>query len=296
MFKISCTKCKKKYELENSACGRQFACSCGYKLYIPVPPGPGNYQLCPDCDDICNDGSVICTGCGYNFQTGKKIRRNKEVKADDDEPGFWLKYGQLIKKAIILGILVFCGFTGYHYYTAKPFGIAPESPMGTFAEVDTFLKELNFDCSESLAPQLYPECKISFYSNTRKTKETRGLIDESIILMSNRSGKVVAAIGNYSIPTGVVSVTGTVVSRFFRRMQEELGVPAKPEFKSVTRGTGMFKTTEDICNWQSSDVKIFWIKVEHAQGLIASTNNLAITIKSLSPEIFFAQLDTESIF
>jgi hypothetical protein len=293
MLRISCRKCQKKYELENSACGRQFACGCGHKFPIPELSLVGDFQACPTCGGICSEGSVICTECGYNYRTGKKIIAAKNNRDDDDEPGFWFKYGHLLKKLILLAVIAVVGFFIYHSYTAKPFGIAPGIPLGTITEVHKFLKELNFDCNETLAPAQYPDCKISVYTNAQKAKETRGLIDENIILMSDRSGKITGAIGNYSVPDGNISATGTVVSRFFRRMQEELGVPAKPEFKQVTRGTGMLKATEDICNWQSSESKIFWIKITHSQGLIASTNNLTITTKNISPEKFFSEFSRE---
>lgn len=287
MLTISCRECRRQYELENSMGGRQFACGCGNKFAIPALEPSGDFVACQACGNVSPDGSVICIECGYNFRSGSKTKTKKKSR-DDDELGFWLRYGAAIKKLVLLLVIGTIALLIYRSYTTKPFGITPEAPLGTISEVHNFLKELNFDCTESLAPPRYPDCKISIYANAQKAKETRGLIDESVVFMSDRSGRIVAACGSYSIPVGAVSATGTVVSRFFRRLQEELEMPAKPDFKQVVRGTGTFKSTEDICNWQNSKVKIFWIKVEHSQGLISSTNNFTVCLNNLAPEKIFA--------
>jgi hypothetical protein len=287
IFNIECPGCKKKYDVHNSFGARQVACDCGAKFTLPAAPPEGDYQVCHACHELCSKDNVICTTCGFNFKTGGKIKAVKKIK-DDDDPGFWFKYGILIKKLVILTVLLLVGFLIYHHYTAKAFGISEKAPLGVYQVVNDFLGKLNFECKELPAPAQYTECKMYRFYNAKQAKDSRGMIDESIFLIVNKDGIIQAAIGNYAIPNAALAANGTIVSRFFGRLRDEVGVPEQPDFKSVQHGKGAFGWTENICNWTNQKVRICWSRVDNSQGLVASNHKLALMLANYTQENAFA--------
>jgi hypothetical protein len=282
IFKIECSGCKKKYDVHNSFSGKRVACDCGAKFNLPAAPPDGDFQVCPACRELSSNDNVICTSCGFNFKTGGRVAARKKIK-DDDEPGFWFKYGILIKKLAMLFIVLLAGFMIYHYYTDKPFGISAKAPLGLFPAVNAFLGKLNFEFKELPAPAQYPDCKMCCFNNAKAARDSRGMIDEEIMMIVDKAGIIQAVIGHYAIPDGAIAANGTVVSRFFGRLRDEAEVPEKPNFKAVTHGTGRMAWTENICDWANQDVHIYWARVDNAQGLIASTHKVAITLAKYSP-------------
>ncbi|MFA6102473.1 MAG: hypothetical protein WC721_09835 [Victivallaceae bacterium] len=283
IFKIECPGCKKKYDVHNSFSAKQVACDCGAKFTLPAAPPEGNYQVCPACRELSSNDNVICTSCGFNFKTGGKSAARKKIR-DDDEPGFWFKYGILIKKLVMLSILLLVGFTVYHYYTARPFGISAKSPLGKFPVVNAFLGQLNFEFKELPAPAQYPDCKMYCFNNAKAAKDTRGMVDEEIMMIADKSGIIQAFFGHYSVPDVALSPNGTIVSRFFGRLRTEFGVPEKPEFKVVTHGTGRLSWSENVCNWGDQSISIYWTRTDNAIGLVSSSQKIAITLAKYSPE------------
>lgn len=283
IFKVECPGCKKKYDVHNSFGAKPVACDCGAKFTLPAAPPDGDYQVCPDCRELSSNDSVICTTCGFNFKTGGKVVAKKKLKADDG-PGFWFKYGIMIKKLALLSIVLLAGVLGYRYYTAKPFGIAGSSPLGRFNEVSDFLVKLNFERKELPAPADYSGCKMYCFNNAKAARDSRGMIDESIIAIADNAGIIQAFSGRYSVPDAALNPNGTVVSRFFRRLREEAGIPEQLNFKSVTHGSGRLAWTENICDWTGPGSRIYWSRVDNAQGLVASSQKLAITLPQYSAE------------
>ncbi len=283
IFKIECPGCKKNYDVHNSFSGKQVACDCGAKFTLPAAPPEGDFQVCPACRELSSNDNVICTSCGFNFKTGGKTAAKKKIK-DDDEPGFWFKYGILIKKLVMLSIILLVGFTVYHYYTAKPFGISAKAPLGLFPVMNTFLGKLNFEFKELPAPAQYPDCAMYCFTNAKAAKDSRGMIDEEIMMIADKSGIIQAVFGHYSLPDIAINPNGTVVSRFLGRLRTEVGVPEKTEFKAVTHGTGRLAWTENICNWANQSISIYWSRVDNSVGLVSSNQKIAITLAKYSPE------------
>ncbi len=283
IFKIICPGCKTRYDVHNSFSAKQVACDCGTKFTLPAAPPDGDYQVCPGCRELTSNDNVICTSCGFNFKTGGKIAARKKIK-DDDEPGFWFTYGILIKKLAILLIVLLVGFMIYHYYTAKPFGISAKAPLGMFPVVNAFLGTLNFEFKELPAPAQYPDCKMYCFNNAKAAKDTRGMVDEEIMMIADKAGIIQAFFGHYSVPDVALNPNGTIVSRFFGRLRTEFGVPEKPDFKVVTHGTGRMAWSENVCNWGSQNISIYWTRVDNSIGLVSSNQKLAITLAKYSPE------------
>jgi hypothetical protein len=287
IFNIECPGCRKKYDVDNSFSARQVVCDCGDKFTLPAAPPQGDYRVCQACHEICSKDNVICTTCGFNFKTGGKPGAMKKTKIDD-EPGFWFKYGILIKKLVIFSIILLIGFGVYRHYTVKAFGISAKAPLGTYAVINDFLGKLNFESKELPAPAQYPGCKMYSFYNAKQAKDTRGMIDERIVLIVDKAGAVQAAVGDYAIPDGAIAANGTIVSRFFGRLRDEVEVPEKPDFKIVQRGKGIYSRTENICNWANQNVRIYWVRVDNAQGLVASNHKIALTLANYVPEKAFA--------
>ena len=279
----TCPKCKMEYDLENCLGGRQLACQCGEKFSVPEAPDGQDYRCCPDCHNLSPLSNVICLECGFNFSTRAKIK----VSAGERGPGFWLKYGYWIKKLALLLVVAAVGWAIYHYMTARPFGMSGNTPLGRFAELDPFIKQMEFDRNELSASAKFPECKIYNYTNAPLMKQTKGLMEENICLVVDAAGNIQAFAGNYSIPA--ISISGTPVSRFLSRVREELGLSEKPDFKAVTHGKGRFSWVEYIYNGESPQAKVYWSKVEHAQGLIGSSHKIIMTQKQYTPDGKFLQ-------
>lgn len=41
-----------------------------------------DYLTCPNCDSLNPEGATLCTSCGYNFVTGKKVKTTYQKKRD----------------------------------------------------------------------------------------------------------------------------------------------------------------------------------------------------------------------
>ncbi len=136
--KFACPHCQQHIEAEAGYAGMQINCpACGGSLIVPgTPPVPVPTQpvysiqhtpapasisqapasgSCPSCGAALARGAVLCTKCGYNTATGKRMVAGKVVApgkpAADPWSTPWYKtpYPYVGAVILILGILYFLG-------------------------------------------------------------------------------------------------------------------------------------------------------------------------------------------
>src|SRR5262249_1236436 len=81
-----CT-CGKSFKAKDSKAGKRVQCpACGKAVRVPdeeaeVSAGYGMeaYRKCPHCKREWPEETVVCVECGYNFETGKRMRTEVDV-------------------------------------------------------------------------------------------------------------------------------------------------------------------------------------------------------------------------
>jgi len=86
-IRVECPACKKKLMAPERLAGKRAKCSCG--AVVSVPPlakqdkepldalltgETAGKSTCPSCDADMPPGAVLCTACGYNVKTGKRVQ------------------------------------------------------------------------------------------------------------------------------------------------------------------------------------------------------------------------------
>lgn len=74
-IRLACPGCGKRFTISDSLAGKRCKCSgCGAALTVPqVAPPPIAGARCPACQATLLGGAVLCTRCGYDFRTGRRI-------------------------------------------------------------------------------------------------------------------------------------------------------------------------------------------------------------------------------
>lgn len=109
---IACSGCGNRYKATDKLAGKRLRCKCGEIIKVPGPrPAPhvapaglvlpeeldlssasgllsasgfipeANANPCPSCSASMLAGAVLCTACGFNTTTGKKVSGVKDKKA-----------------------------------------------------------------------------------------------------------------------------------------------------------------------------------------------------------------------
>jgi hypothetical protein len=81
MIKFSCPGCGQHIECDAGIAGTQVHCPvCQVAMVVPgtaltatLPP-PSTGPVCPGCGAALATGAVLCTSCGMNLRTGKRIQ------------------------------------------------------------------------------------------------------------------------------------------------------------------------------------------------------------------------------
>lgn len=72
MIKLSCKECGKKLEAPDGAEGKKARCpECSSIFEVPSENAAG--RTCPGCETVYTDCRSVCTSCGINLITGKKV-------------------------------------------------------------------------------------------------------------------------------------------------------------------------------------------------------------------------------
>ncbi|HUW82889.1 MAG TPA: hypothetical protein VMZ31_08840 [Phycisphaerae bacterium] len=86
-IRVECPACKKRLMAPERLAGKRAKCSCGAVLAVPAVAKQDEGALdallageragqttCPSCDADMPPDAVLCTSCGYNVKTGKRVQ------------------------------------------------------------------------------------------------------------------------------------------------------------------------------------------------------------------------------
>lgn len=154
---ISCAKCAQKYKVDPKFAGKKLRCKkCGADVQVPRPEEEDDYGLapladvlnepaatavaadplaspaataamptapssglhCSSCGNRAPDGAVICTMCGFNFQTGQNLNTTLDRGAIDISPPSGARVG-LGSLGVLAALMAPC-FGGILFASAEP--------------------------------------------------------------------------------------------------------------------------------------------------------------------------------
>jgi hypothetical protein len=85
---VQCTHCKSRNTVDDDAAGRIVDCSaCGEPFRVWSPDD--DQRACPNCGGAAEESTVVCLGCGFNFNTGEIL--NTTVTVEREELPSWHK-------------------------------------------------------------------------------------------------------------------------------------------------------------------------------------------------------------
>jgi predicted Zn finger-like uncharacterized protein len=132
-----CPACKARLKLNAQTAGKKVRCpKCAHVFVASAPeeepvtvaladpePGPGATLKCPDCGLLMGPTDRICTGCGYNRITGKKIRAGASGDEQEVRAGWfdWLDWEDPKVWAAAFVLLLGVGW-GMAYYFLREVG------------------------------------------------------------------------------------------------------------------------------------------------------------------------------
>ena len=157
---LHCTKCghnQKAYHLENSPTVTKCV-KCGEEMEQVASELGDEGKSCPDCGKILNADDVLCTSCGYNFMTGKKMDGiGAQIKKKENKRSFM---APLIK----IGLLII--IAGAVWY----FGINKIIVMLKLHKSNYAFEELRFDgaLKELKHPSLFGSAQVKDFVRLRE--------------------------------------------------------------------------------------------------------------------------------
>ncbi|MFZ2658554.1 MAG: hypothetical protein WAX69_26715, partial [Victivallales bacterium] len=290
--------CREKYKFENAHGGKELACKCGKKLAIPPAAADGgDIKECPFCKALATPDAIICVGCGYNFNTGKKIKAPADDESSEDQgPSTMQKIVPIIKLVVFPIAILVIGFLIYSSMTGKSYGISKTAPLGVFEKIDREFTEIKL--VKEAEPKPIPkdfgvEGKIYTYVDEILKKRTKGFSIESISVAVDNQNRVVGFYSTFYPPGEGIPTTGSkVYLRMLGFWKSEMELPKSPEFKTKRiGGDGRFGYDMEVSTVQNNDVKAQWTKEPGPTALQASTDMMSFALKeykveslALSPE------------
>ena len=100
-LKLACPSCGQHIACDSAYSGAEIDCpTCAAKMTVPaalesttVEPEESHQDTCPTCGAPAHPNDVICTGCGFNHQTGKEFKTHSAQAATGE--GITAMYTQL---------------------------------------------------------------------------------------------------------------------------------------------------------------------------------------------------------
>ena len=280
MITLNCPDCDQKYELDDSMAGKKAECQCGAMLFIPktvdVPPGQKN---CLACKTLVDEKSVICMECGYNFQTGDRVRTARVVKEDSQKTLFLRR---IIKPCILLIIAVVVAIVVYRMLFVKHHGISSSKPMGDFALIAEHLNKCNYvkqDVKNSYVPDFFGKgATVVRWKDVKLEKISKGMFSEVIFVVLSPKNAVLAIGANFKgAVDSIPGDTGSKTGRFMASFWKEVDLPFPPVFKNITKGKGAWLSSYKIAKAKVHDLKGEWMEYPSSISVLPSSNTMIIT-------------------
>jgi DNA-directed RNA polymerase subunit RPC12/RpoP len=287
MITLSCPDCGREYSLENEMAGKQAACECGAILFVPKTPDvPEGMKACSVCYAVTSRDSIICTKCGYNFQTGGRMRdatakidiQNKEL------PAFIVFVSRWWKPLFGLLFIFIALFVVYNLFFVKKFGISDKYPLGTFTAWTSYLNQCKFQKLEGVRqniPKVFGDnIEKVVYKNVKLEKLSKGNFLEKIFFILDKNKNILAIGSNFrggvkTIPGDVGSMTGRMMSTLW----EESSLPFPPPYKHFKVGKGVYATFHNTAKVTNNNISGEWTEYPSEVIIIPSSHTMLITLK-----------------
>ncbi|MHC4872337.1 MAG: zinc ribbon domain-containing protein [Planctomycetota bacterium] len=297
-MKIKCSNCDKTLNVKDELSGKKIKCpACKALLTIPVikkkkaAPKPDedllapSDNICPNCDIEMEEGSAVCTSCGFNIKTGKKMKtrssqRKKKKRSGggyNPSPVPGAAKGGVVSAALrkivrlaVIAAMAYFGFYavmhGYKKFTSK-YGISSSSPIGIEKEIEKSLKQMKFELSKKPArmlPVIKSKNKVQTY--LEKRKGGMAMWGESLNMVVDKEDNIEALWGNYMTPSDTqIGANRTRVNTFLHGFWKQTGC-GEPKFKRSKVGRGAFSTSYETSIIKKENFIAAWVKSEGSYG------------------------------
>ena len=286
MITLSCPDCGCEYSLENEMAGKQAACECGAILFVPSTPDvPEGMKSCSVCSSITSVDSVICTKCGYNFETGGRMR-DATSKIDVEERELLPFFTFLInwwKPLLLLFVVLFSLVIVYNTFFVKKFGISDSYPLGTWNGWTEYLKQCNYqelEGSGQKIPKIFGDnVKRIIFKDIKLEKKSKGIFSERIFFIIDDKKNILAIGSNFrggvkTIPGDVGSLTGRIMSSLWK----ESGLPFPPPYKHFKVGQGVHATFHNTAKVTKNKISGEWVEYPSDVMIIPSSNTMLLVL------------------
>ena len=291
---IQCPDCREKYTFEDAHGGKSLACKCGRKLEIPPAAADGSdVKQCPFCGNMGAADRVICVGCGYNFNTGKKLKTSGGEEAVEETPSIISKLIPIIKLVVVPILILAFAYFIYSSFTGKNYGISKSSPLGTFQKIEKELTGSQILKSPDTRPipkGFGVEGKIYTFVDENLKKASKGFTVESISCAVDSQNRVVGVAATFFPPGEGIPTLGTrVYLRMLAYWQKEMEFGKNPKFASKRLGEGKFSYEVETAVEKNETVQSKWIKEPGPTALQGSSDTMIFALNEynidcLNPE------------
>lgn len=279
---FNCTECGKHFELEDSMAGRKAACECGAVLFVPeAPDAPEGQTRCPICGTLADKNAVLCVKCGYNYQTGGRVRSAESRIPDEEEDPKLILLKRLIKPIVFIVIVSIVAFIVYKSFYAKHCGVSASTPIGTKDGIGTHLEKAKYaqlKDDKAKVPKGFPEgATIIAYKDKLLADQSRNMFNEIIRVIYSKEGKALCVAANFR--GGVKTIpgdTGSKTGRFMVYLWKQAGAPIPPKYKPVTIKGKYFSITYNSAKFAGNGLKSEWIEHPSDISIIPSQNTMII--------------------
>ncbi|MBN1864066.1 MAG: hypothetical protein JW808_04130 [Victivallales bacterium] len=299
MITLTCPECGEQYQLDDSMAGKKAACSCGAVLFVPDTPDiPEGAKACPVCKKITESSSVICVSCGYNYQTGGRMR-SAETRVEKEDPKTLALARTLWKPAVITAIIMFSSFIAYRCFFVKNYGISSKNPLGTIQAIDTHLSKYGFkklENADKLPEALGQGNKKIEWKDIRLEESSKGMFSETVFIIADSQDSVLAIGANFK--GGLKTVpgdTGSATGRFMSSFWKDTELPFPPDFQPIREGEGRWSYTFLKAKATTNSVCGEWIEYPSDVLIIPSSHTMLISKPELQ-NISFETVKGKNMF
>ncbi len=297
---IQCPDCREKYKFENVHGGKGLACKCGKKLEIPQAAEDGtDIKQCPFCNNIGTADRVICIGCGYNFNTGTKLKTSRDEETAEEKPNIIYTLLPIIKFVAIPIIVLISAYLIYSSFTGKNYGISKKSPLGTFQKFERDLTDSQIIKSPDIKPipkEFGIEGKIYTFVDETLKKASKGFMVESISCAVDSQNRVVGLSANFFPPgEGIPTLGSKVYLRMIAYWQREMEFQKNPKFESKRIGEGKFSYNVDTAVENNQIVQAKWIKEPGPTALQGSADTMIFALNEYKIDCLNPETERKSL-
>ncbi len=294
MITLNCPDCGKKYELDDDMAGRKAACSCGAVLFVPkIADAPEGKKICPTCSAVTDEESLICVSCGYNYDTGGRMR-SAETRVEEEDDHKLVLLRRLWKPVMLLVVIILIGIIVYNSFFAKHYGISSENPIGTLSAIEEHLKASGYekmDPSKDALPEIFgKDAKKIEWKDVKLENQSQRMFIEKVFIIVSPENEVIALGANFK--GGVKTIpgdTGSRSGRFMSSFWKDADFTFPPEYKSVTKGEGKWASSYERARSTVNDIRAEWIEYPSDISIIPSSHTMIITY-SRFPEVTYGDV------